>query len=356
MNSTRLPVGLLALAAAAAAHAQSTTSVTLYGIVDAYVEAAHGASTLSRVNSGGQSGSRLGLKGSEDLGGGLRGIFAIESGINLDDGTNGQNAFWGRQAWLGIAAPFGTVSAGRQYSSVYYVSTDFSVFSNTPVGASTGVIGGFGGYEPVRGATTTTATGNGGPARVNNSIKYETPSYGGFKAGALWGMGEVSGATGDTRLLDVYARYTAGAFDAMLSIIDDRIQNGLDVRTTSGAAAYTFGDWRAVGGIISVNDKTAANADGQGWWLGGDYRFGLNLVRAQFVENKQKNGDGRTRALGVGYQHDLSKRTNLYTALTRFNNDGANYTPRWTTAVPAGLVTADSRDITQFALGVRHSF
>jgi predicted porin len=356
MKQRHLAIGALALAAAAAAHAQSTTNVTLYGLLDAYVQAAHGASTLTRVGSGGQSGSRFGLRGTEDLGGGLRALFTIESGINLDDGTNGQNAFWGRQAFLGLATPYGVVTLGRQYGSIYTLSSDFSVFSNSTTGPSTNTIGGFGGYEPVRGGTTNTSTGNGGPSRINNSIKYETPSFSGFKAGTVVGLGEVSGNTGDTRTVDVYARYTSGPLDAMVSLVDDRILNTLDVRTTSAAAAYAFGDWRAMGGIISVNDRTAANADGQGWWVGGDYRFGLSLVRAQYLENKQKNGDGKTKALGVGYQYDLSKRTNLYTSLTRFQNEGTNYANRWSSSLPAGLTTASDRDISEFVLGMRHSF
>jgi hypothetical protein len=91
--------------------------------------------------------------------------------------------------------------------------------SNGPVGASTSVIGGFGGYEPVRGSADA-ATGNGGPARVNNSVKYESPSFSGFKAGAVYGLGEVAGSTTKTRVLDVYGRYTAGALDAMVSLVD----------------------------------------------------------------------------------------------------------------------------------------
>jgi len=198
----------IALASAAAAQAQSNPNsvVTLYGVVDAYVQAAHGASTLSRVQSGGLSGSRFGLKGSEDLGGGLRGLFTIESGINLDDGTNGQGAFWGRQSFVGLgSSTLGTLTLGRQYGSIYALSSDFSEFTNGPTGASTAIIGGFGGYEPVRGSANA-ATGNGGPARVNNSIKYESPSFSGFKGGVLVGLGEVAGSTTKTRIADVYGR------------------------------------------------------------------------------------------------------------------------------------------------------
>ena len=112
----------LALVTSSLAHAQSNGSITLYGIVDAYAELVHGATTLTRVQSGGQSNSRFGLKGQEDLGGGLRALFTLESGINLDDGTNGQNAFWGRQAFVGIGSVYGTLTLGRQYGSIYALS------------------------------------------------------------------------------------------------------------------------------------------------------------------------------------------------------------------------------------------
>lgn len=357
-----LPFALaaVALAASTAVSAQSTngSSVTLYGVVDAYAQVANGASTLTRVQSGGLNGSRFGLRGSEDLGGGLRAIFQIESGINLDDGTFGQNAFWGRQAWVGLqSAQFGQLSLGRQYGSIYNLTADFSEFTNGPTGASTAVIGGFGGYEPVRGSATT-ATGNGGPSRNNNSIKLETPSFGGFKAGALVGLGEVSGGTNETRIADVYGRYTAGPLDVMVSFVDDRAAaTSLSVRTTSAAAAYRLGDWRVMGGAMSVNDRQATNADGEGYWLGGDYRFGgVHTVKAQYVVSKLKEGDGKTQALGVGYQYDFSKRTALYSSLTQFENEGAGYTNRWASGVPAGLTSADDRNITEFVAGIRHTF
>jgi len=226
------------------------------------------------------------------------------------------------------------------------------------VAASTTVIGGFGGYEPVRGSDASGAA-NGGPARVNNSVKYETLSYNGFKGGALVGLGEQAGGTKQTRVADVYGRYTGNGFDAMLSYVDDKKASaGLDVRTLSAAGAYSFGNgYRALGGVIKVDDRSVANADGTGYWLGGDYRVGANTFKAQYIESKLKgSGDGKTQALGVGYQYDLSKRTALYSSLTRFKNEGVGYAARSAAAVPAGLTTAGDGNITEFVSGIRHSF
>ena len=347
----------IALAASAAASAQTTpapaSSVTIYGVADAFVQFSDGANRLTRAQSGGLAGSRLGFRGNEDLGGGLRAVFTLEHG------TNGQGAFWGRQAFVGLAdTSIGQVTLGRQYGSLYPLTGDFSEFANGVYGPSTAVIGGFGGYEPVRGSANS-ATANGGPSRVNNSVKLESASFGGVKVGALWGFGEAAGSTTGTRVADAWLRYTGGPLDAMVSFVDDKINaTGFSVRTISGAAAYSFGAVRLTGGYLSVDDRNTTNADGQGYWVGGDYRFGQHLVKAQWVENKAENVNaGKTQAIGAGYQFDFSRRTALYTSLTRFKNDGsAGYANRWASALPAGLTSASERNITEFALGIRHSF
>lgn len=371
---------LIALSVAAAlfgsaAHAQTTASggsgVTVYGIADMYVQTARGDATLNRVQSGGLSGSRFGVRGTEDLGSGLYAFFVLEAGINVDDGTSGQGGItFGRQSLVGLKGNFGTVSLGRQYSSLYNVTNEFSAFSNNVTGPSTAVIGGFaGGYEPVRGASPTAtppaagATGSGGPARISNSVRYETPTFAGFRAGALYGAGEVAGATNDQRLVDVFVRYTYGPFDAMVSHVDDQTTgiDPTDVTTTTVGGAWTIGPARVLAGYMDVNDKRAANLDGKGWWVGGDWRLApRHLIRAQYVVSEPDFGaDNKTRALGAGYQFDLSKRTALYTSLTRFDNDnnaGNGGLGRWHSGLPTGMTTASNNDITEVVFGIKHVF
>lgn len=345
--------------------------IQLYGVADAYVQAAKGDASLNRVQSGGLSGSRFGIRGTEDLGSGLFAFFVLEAGINVDDGTSGQGgATFGRQSLVGLKGAFGQVSAGRQYSSVYNATNEFSVFSNNVTGPSTAVIGGFaGGYEPVRGASSTAtppaagATGNSGPARVNNSLRYEMPAFGPVRAGVMYGAGESSGNTSDQRLVDLYVRFTSGPIDAMVSHVDDSAVglNPTDVATTTLTGAYTFGTARVVAGFMSVDDKRSANQDGTGWWVGGDYRFfSRHVLRAQYVVNNPGTGsENETHALGVGYQYDLSKRTALYNSITRFDNEanaGTNGTGRWHSSMSTGLTSASSNDITEVVFGVRHTF
>jgi predicted porin len=373
----KFTLGAIALVLAApAAFAQS--SVTIYGIVDLDGQYLSGHAKQVLVTSGGQSGSRIGFKGTEDLGSGYFADFVLEGGINVDTGGSAQGGqLFGRQAFGALRTPFGTASAGRQYSSIYTQTGDFSEFTNAPTGATTAVIGGFaGGYEPVRGggnvAATTTATGaevNGGPARVNNSFRYTTPSFEGVKASFLYGAGEVTGDTGGTRLFDYSVRYTNYGLDALVSYVSDKAGNGTSVLNSranvgiiTATAAYNIANFRIEGGYLSVNDKRPANQDGKGFWVGGDYRFGQHLVRAQWVENdpsKNNTNLGKTNAYGLGYQFDFSKRTNLYTSLTRFQNDKSSsgtFVGRVGAAVPAGLTTATDRTVNEFVLGVRHSF
>ena len=362
--------------AAPAAFAQS--SVTIYGIVDLDGQYLSGHAKQVLVTSGGQSGSRIGFKGSEDLGSGYFADFVLEGGLNVDTGSSAQGGtLFGRQAFGALRTPFGTASAGRQYSSIYTQSGDFSEFSNTSVGATTAVIGGFaGGYEPIRGsannATTSTPTGselNGSPARVNNSFRYTTPTFSGLKASFLYGAGEVTGDTTGTRLFDYSLRYTNYGFDALVSYVSDKADNATSVlnsKTNVGiitaSAAYNFSSFRIQGGVMSLNDKRPANQDGKGFWLGGDYKFGQNIVRAQWVENdpsKNNTSLGKTNAYGVGYEYDFSKRTNLYTSLTRFQTDASasgTFVGRIGAAVPAGLTTSTDRAVNEFVLGVRHAF
>ncbi len=372
--------GAIALALAApAAFAQS--SVTVYGVVDAYGEYLHGASTDVRVQSGGLNGSRIGFKGTEDLGSGYYVDFALEGGLNLDTGSSAQGgALFGRQAFGALrSTEFGTISAGRQYSTLYTITDQFSVFSNTPAGASTAIIGGFaGGYEPVQGssATATTvsnATGaglNGSPARVNNSVRYTTPSFSGFTASGLYGAGEITGQTTKTRLYDLSARYTGYGLDAVVSFVNDKAQGAAlatsaDVNIITVAAKYTIDVAHIEAGYLHGDDKRniAVKQSGQGFWVGADYRIGASLLKAQYVHNKLDNtGAGyaivsgntaKTNAYGLGYQYDLSKRTSVYTSATRMQNKGV---ARFDTSIPAGLTAAGDLSINQYVLGIRHSF
>jgi len=192
-----LIVAAVAASFATAANAQS--SVTLYGLIDAgftYVSneaapnTAKGSAAAFRLSSGNINGSRWGLRGTEDLGGGMKAIFTLESGFSMGDGSAGQGPAktvanpnpsgreFGRQAFAGIStAQFGTVTLGRQYDSV----VDYLA----PMTAT----GGWGGTYFAHPFDNDNADNS---FRVNNSVKYQSANYSGFTFGGLYGFSNPS--------------------------------------------------------------------------------------------------------------------------------------------------------------------
>ncbi|RQR27780.1 porin [Burkholderia sp. Bp9143] len=205
------------------AYAQST--VTLYGIVDVGVTYAnnaqtskidgkpHGASqfALSDAHTTGLSGSRWGLKGVEDLGGGWKAIFNVENGFMANTGALAQGgAEFGRQAWVGLASPWGTVTAGRQYDPLVDYVQQF---------AASGAFAGYMGSHPDDLDNLTNTN------RINNSVKFASASYGGFRASALYSFGGVPGSQAQNQIWGLGAGYTGERFVMGLGYLNARDPN-----------------------------------------------------------------------------------------------------------------------------------
>src|SRR5882672_7737347 len=191
---------LLALAVigafAGAANAQS--SVTLYGLVDTYVESDKFHNTSNtKLSAGGLSGPRWGLRGSEDLGGGTSAIFTLEGGYNSDAGTLGQGGrLFGRTAFVGFGGGWGQLTVGRQYAPIFYTQADsdtdgFSSFS-----------------QPAH-----LSNINGNTLRQDNQIRYTTATLGTFKGMVSFAPGEnpSTAAGGSTAGRMIGANVTIGA-------------------------------------------------------------------------------------------------------------------------------------------------
>jgi predicted porin len=368
MQTTRL---CLAVAIAAVATTSASAEISLYGAADVYLQAIDGTSRLLRVQSGGSSASRLGLRGEEDLGGGMTILFLLESGLQLDTGTvAGGGAFWGRQALVGLGAPWGQVTFGRQHSTIYQAALDFNLFGLGPAGPAPTLIGGFaGGYEPIRGSSeraqppASRAAGSGSPARLNNSVRFESRAQGGFILIVGAGLGERTGGTTDARALELGLRYGQGGAQSMLSVLSDRLVVGgvrlTDVTVSTLVASYDWGPWRIVGGVLHLEDRRPAAEDGRGYWLGGSWRNGPHLLRTQWVSNRPRaRSESSSQVIGVGYGYDLSRRTQLYGTLSRFTNDrlAGDGFGRFNGAVPAGITRPGDTNLTELLLGVRHAF
>jgi predicted porin len=199
MKTIKTTAALLALSAfAGAAHAQS--SVTLYGIVDSGILFNNNVKGSREYAMSQGTSSRFGLKGAEDLGGGLKAIFTLENGFTTATGALGQGGLlFGRKAFVGVSSnTFGTITAGRQYS----VSNDFTApFASGADWAASGL-----GYGTHASDVDNVDTSN----RVQNSIKYVSPSFGGLTFGGMYSLGGVAGNATQNEVIDAAVAYSNG--------------------------------------------------------------------------------------------------------------------------------------------------
>ncbi len=365
-------IGVLILGALVSLSAQAQSSSVLYGMVDLFAQYLDGTAHQSRLQSSGLAGSRLGFRGTEDLGDGFHALFTLEMGLNLDDGTLAQGGLaFGRQAFVGLNDAWGEVTLGRQYGSLYRLGAEFSAFGIGSAGPSTLTIGGFpGGYEPFRGASATAlppaagATGNGGPARINNSIRYASPHWEGWQLTAMAGLGEGTTGADSNRLVDIGLRFTSGPADVIAFYVSDMAGSAIastDASTVGVGGTYSFsGTNKIFAGAIAVDDRRPENQGGVGYWLGGEHKWDAQTIRLQWLQNRPRHAsDNRTTALGVGHQLDLSKRVALYSSATRFTNGanaGVGGLGRFSTSIPVGPTRPGHAEITEFVAGIRLIF
>ena len=203
-----------------AAQAQAQSNVTIYGIVDAGIVSERGgaAGSVTKVTSGIGSQSRLGFRGTEDLGNGLSAIFQIETGLKVDDGTldNTNSALFNRQAFVGLRSKeAGTLTLGRQYTMLYNAMSQVA----DPFGA--GYAGSIKNLFPTAGANT----------RVSNAVVYATPVMSGFSAGALYALGEQAGSSEAGRQFGLGLNFSQAALNARL-VYNNRNNDTVAVGTT----------------------------------------------------------------------------------------------------------------------------
>ncbi|CAG9264692.1 porin [Paraburkholderia unamae] len=220
---------------ATAAHAQS--SVTLYGLIDAGITYANnsGGHSLWKATSGTVNGSRWGLRGSEDLGGGLKAIFTLENGFNIMNGTSGQSGrMFGRQAFVGLASDqYGAVTLGRQYDSVVdYVAP----LSNTGT-----QYGGTIAAHPFDNDNLNNSV------RFNNTVKYTSINYAGFKFGGTYSFSN-STEFANNRAYSFGASYSWGGLNVAAGYLQlNNDMNNAAVFSSASAGAQT-GEWTFLAG------------------------------------------------------------------------------------------------------------
>jgi predicted porin len=275
---------LLALAAlgtfAGAAHAQS--SVTLYGIIDAgfVYNNNSGGQKLYGTSAGNLQGDRWGLRGTEDLGGGLKALFVLENGFNVFTGRLNQGGDeFGRQAYVGLSSQFGTVTLGRQYDSV----VDYT--GALEVGSQWGT---FYGAHP--GDLDNMNNSN----RTNNAIKYTSANYSGITFGGLYSLGGVAGQFNRNQIFSGGVGYAQGPLTLGAGYVNVKNPNFsfFGNNATSSTTASNMTGSRVYSGYATAKTQQIITA-------GGAYTFGPATVGATY-SNTQFKDLGQTAVTGAG--------------------------------------------------------
>jgi predicted porin len=347
---------LAAVAGSVGAPALAQSTVTVYGLLDVAmtsVDNVAGARTRTLDNGAWQS-SRIGFRGTEDLGGGLRALFTIESSIGVDVGSSG-NPFWGRQSFVGLGGSWGTVTLGRQYDFVYYLA-DGRVVAG---GLESAVAGGPGGSA----GSVTPLDLHAGGVRYDNSMKW-TRKFGPVGVGLMLGLGQEKAIVGSTdKMTSTTVTYSANGLDVGLAWVKDNYNaassgnNANEVATAK--ATYQLGDWLLLGNVTTGKSRNT-RARHKPVEVGFMYSIkplwaaGVTLSRAS-VTNAAGAQTHINRVL-VGTTYDLSKRTLLY-AVGGYAKSANAAVYRGHVGAPGGAA-APSSDDTQSTvrIGIRHSF
>jgi predicted porin len=359
---------VLAVAAAVPVLAQAQTNVTMYGRMDAAIASEkNGIGSAILVNQGVQSTSRWGVRGAEDLGGGLKAVFNLEAGIVNDVGF-GANASTGldfrRRSVVGLEGGFGSILLGRDYDPLFRV-----LLASDTLG-----LGHYGNVHTIFGATGN--FGAGGAAygvRIDNGIHFVSPSLGGFVIRGAYGFSEnqagtigVAGVNKNAgRAMSFAGEYAAGPLYVGVGYRANTISGAGTLTTIPGSlsnkylavgARYNFGAF-AINGGYGRNDLAGGTVnDVKSLWVGADAQVGPGRLHAQFGRI-DPTGAGRASSIGVTYNYPLSKRTNAYATLGQVSNSNTtttNYSLGYSNgSVATGGAGKDPRGI---AFGIGHNF
>ena len=357
-------IALAVLAASGAAMAQS--SVTLFGIVDTNVSYLDGVSNADGTNTeskygigtSGNATSRLGFRGVEDLGGGLKAGFHLEGEIFGDDG-NASGFNFKRRSTVSLAGGFGEVRLGRDQVPSYTKFISYDVFGQVGIGQFMG----WSDWATNPDVGTTVSTADASNVRSSNMISYYTPNFGGLTAGLGYGFDEQT--TGkDGRYVGGYVAYDNGP----LSLAASYDQRDLLVNGLVAGSAVLDRDTFTLGGSYNLNvvklnaivQQSKYKALGESekvnaYALGVSAPVGAGEVKLQYALYDNKIIDSKAHQISLGYVHNLSKRTAVYGTVAYMDNKDASKL----NLSAKGLGTIDARagdSQTGVQVGIRHSF
>ncbi len=397
----------LALAAVASSAAFAQSNVQIYGAVDYGYTFRHlpmkmdlttndppdfkylSSSTNHRINSGQNIGNRLGFKGVENLGNGLKTVFVLERGFYLDTGADAGG--FNRQAYVGLASDYGTVVGGRIYTPYYNLVSSLDPFGDGTVGQFSNVKGGFSSEaDDIEFISSTNTLFN--PVRVNNALAYISPNWGGlgfvaaYSNNALTDDSAQKGGVNDT-VATVAANYTLD--NAMVGLSFHRIKGGYDNQSAniiplrSGLNVKNL-DNITLGGSYDLQsvklsafwswdnlkfaepDLAFGNSIKQNtFMLGATVPLGKHAVKASVNYSKVKTqpiDHGKAMQFALGYDYNFSKRTAFYAAYAFIKNDKVQFdangietrSGRYAVTGDASNSGGDYRGA--FQVGVKHTF
>jgi predicted porin len=349
----------LAVLASFAGVASAQSSVTLFGIVDATF--AHGRGDISsktQLTNSGYNSSRLGFRGTEDLGGGMSASFWLEAGLNNDDGqgaaTNSNNQATGagaavagrqgltfnRRSTVSLAGGWGELRLGRDYTPQFWNLTVFDPFGTNGVGTTQTL------NSIITGVTA---------VRASNSIGYFLPgNLGGFYGQVQYYLGENNSNVAnkdDGTGYGLRLGFANGPFNVALALSRTKYAAG-DVQQNNVAGQWDFGVAKLMGEYSFDKNEAVTSGKGKGYLIGGLIPVGAGEIRLAYSRYKVELAAATPTAkkYALGYDYNLSKRTVLYATYAHVGNSGG--------AAQAlnGSVTTVNGSSSGYDFGVRHAF
>jgi predicted porin len=315
----------IALSTLAAGSALAQSNVTIYGRLNETVEREKVAGNSRTVVN--DNASRLGFKGSEDLGGGLKANFLLEHRFRPDTGTAAGD-FWAGDSWVGLSSSnYGALRLGRMISTAYFATADYVSYHNHDTGSSSDALYNLGFQSWY----------------TKNKIAYKTPSLAGATVEVQYGLRETGVAPASDRNsngFELAANYNVGDLALGLGFTKDGADKQVAVRGQYTIGAFTLGGYYQRTGF---KDIYATGGKANIFRLAGMYTLGASEFHANAGLAGKRDGiaDSDAQQFTLGYNYNLSKRTKVYTYFTKINAEAA---------------TAYVADYSSLALGIRHNF
>lgn len=284
----------LAVLGAFAGAASAQSSVTMYGRVDLSIGKPLGVVNKGMFNG---SGSRLGMRGVEDLGGGLKALFNIETRFDGDTGNQPNARFWHARSIVGMEGGFGRFTLGREYTPAFLMSQ----LQGDPWG-----------WDTVAAGVTTAITGGGFPPVRNDSALTYHISFSGLTIGAQVAEANDALVNRAKRPMSFAVGYAGGPLAASVALEKPGVSSSQ--KWTTAHLSYAFGSFKP--GVFIGNGTNAAGAKVKSWMASGVVGLGAGELRLA-LGKRRTGGLTDVNGAAVGYHHNLSKRTTVYVDFAR---------------------------------------